>query len=324
MSMPNDAMRTRLDLRSLDFNAIQQATDEINAPVGKGLSETKDIEDHPELTATQSRQTPPGLPAPKSFSVEDMTLALMALKSKINDTQQEMSATDIKKMMAKMSDENEERVKAIEDSIAKMDQAKKAGVFGKVFGWIATIATVVTAAALCVTGVGAVVGGLLITGAVVALGMQIAQEIPAVQDWMSQNPAFGYVMLGVQVALAIVTAGAGLGSALAGVGKAAADISVKVIAQLIAALSTVVGGLSTVGVGGANIASSVYNKEAGDAQADAKKIEAELLNAQAAVDEEMKRLRKMMEEVQEGFSICMDIMNNATQAKQTVAQKLAV
>lgn len=311
-----------LALHDQGMNAVGQS-------VGKGVTGT---EARPPLQSPELEQQkqPPALPQSKAaFSVEDMTLILMGLKTKMGEEQQSMSVTDIKKTMTEQQSKAQERVKKIEESIEKMDKAKKGGVFGKIFGWVATIATVVAAAAMIATGVGAVVGGLLIAGAVVSLANQIAQEIPAVREWMAKHPAFGWAMLAVQVALSIATVTAALKTAAttavqAGVeaAKETAKVTAKQVARIVANISAMVEAGATAGSGAAGIATSAYNKQASNAQVDAKKIEAELLEAQAAIDDEMRRLRKMLEEAKEGFSIAMNIMNTATQSKQTIAKEM--
>ncbi|NEX17291.1 MAG: hypothetical protein C1943_11815 [Halochromatium sp.] len=262
----------------------------------------------------------PPLPPPPKMSIEDLTLALTALGAKIAETRQQTSITEIKGNMAKQTAENKERLAMIEESAKKADEAKKSGVWGKVFGWVATIAATIAAVALSITGVGALVGAALIAAAVIGLAMQVVNEIPAAKEWMANHSAVGWVMMGVQVALSVCTLGAGLAGAL----KTATDVAWKSAVAMIGKVANLLGSTATVGGGASGVATAILNSEASGAQVDAKAIEAELLKLQGLLDEEMARLKKMMEEAEESVSMCMSIMSGASQAKQNVIAKMAV
>lgn len=318
MSIPSDVMRNLL-------NTNLPVTD----PESMEVNPLKDIINRggllPQITTSKKpgdseTTSAPALPPPMKTSIEDMILALTALNSKMQETRQQTSVTEIKGNMVKQTQENNDRLKQINESVEKMEKSKKSGTFGKVFGWIASIAAVIAAVAMIATGAGAVVGGLLLAGALIGLANQILQEIPAVNEWMQKNPAVGWVIVGVQIALAIATVGVGVAGAV----KAVADTSIKATALFIQKLATVIQGASAVGAGASNIATGVYQKDAADATAKAKEIEAELQKLQGMLDEEMARLRKMLEEAQEGFSIAMNVMNSATQTKQTMISRQAV
>lgn len=262
----------------------------------------------------------PPLPPPPKMSIEDLTLALTALGAKIAETRQQTSIAEIKGNMAKQTAENKERLAKIEESAKKADEAKKSGVWGKVFGWVATIAATIAAVALSITGVGALVGAALIAAAVIGLTMQIVNEIPAAKEWMANHSAFGWVMMGVQVALSVCTLGAGLAGAI----KTATDVAWKSAVAMIGKVANLLGSTATVGGGASGVATAILNYEASGARVDAKAIEAELQKLQGLLDEEMARLKKMMEEAEESVSMCMGIMSGASQAKQNVIAKMAV
>lgn len=318
MSIPSNVTRNPLntnlpvtDPESMEVNSLKEVVNRGELP--------------PQITTSKKpgdseTNLAPPLPPPMKTSIEDMILALTALNSKLQETRQQTSVTEIKGNMTKQTQENNDRLQKINESVEKMEKSKKSGTFGKVFGWIASIAAVIAAVALIATGVGAVVGGLLLAGALIGLANQILQEIPAVNQWMQKNPAVGWVILGVQIALAIATVGVGVAGAL----KAAADTSIKVAAQFVQKLATVIQGASAIGAGASGIATGVYQKDASDATAKAKEIEAGLQKLQGMLDEEMARLKKMLEEAQEGFSIAMNIMNSTTQTKQTMISRQAV
>lgn len=299
----------------------------------------------PEVQSGGGTPQLPVLDPPKAMSMEDMMLALQALQTKIQDQQATTSKNDIQNTLNQKTAENDERIKQLEESISKMADAKKAGVFGKVFGWIATIAALVISAALIATGVGVVAGSMMLAGAVLGLGMQIFNEaggMEAMAKACGENgaQAFMWTMMAVQILLAVGSLGAGLASSsatvasklptLAGIlgktmgGFAQAGSSVNALANMTKVVAGVISGLSMVGQGASGIAGGVYSKDASDASAKAKETEAEMLKLQALMEEEMKRLKKILDEMEEGASIAMQALSSANETKSTITQKLGV
>ncbi|EXJ15657.1 type III secretion system translocon subunit SctE [Imhoffiella purpurea] len=317
MSIPTDVAR-----RLLDAAHVAETEEPVRA---QAPAPRTPVASAPPPASAASRGAPP-LPAPPPMSIEDMTLALTALSGKINETRQRMSINEIKGNMAKQSAENKERLAKIQESIEKADQAKKSGVWGKVFGWVAAVAAVVASAVMIATGVGAAAGALLLAGAITGLSMMVLKEIPAVADWMSKNPAFGWAMIAVQMVLAVASFGAGF----AGAAKAVADVAAKTVgaatkvANVVGKVANGVQGGASVGMGASAIGTAARSYQASEANIDAKQIESELLKLQGLMDEEMARLKKMMQEAEESVSICMGIMSGATQAKRNIAAKMAV
>lgn len=294
---------------------------------------------------TGPRLQQPPLDAPKAMSMEDMMLALQALQTKVQDQQAAASKNDIQNTLNKKTSENDERIKQLEESISKMADAKKSGVFGKIFGWVAAIAAVIVSAALIATGVGAVAGGLMLAGAVLGLGMQIFNEaggMEAMAKACGENgaQAFMWTMMAVQILLAVGSMGAGLASSSATVaskmptlaaalsktmgGFAQAGSSINAFANMTKVVAGVISGAAMVGQGASGIATGVYTKEASDASAKAKETEAEMLKLQAIMEEEMKRLKKILDEMQEGASIAMQALSSANETKSAITQKLGV
>ncbi|MEI6414186.1 MAG: type III secretion system translocon subunit SctE [Pseudomonadota bacterium] len=283
----------------------------------------------------------PVLEPPKLMSLDDMILAATALRNATMDLQATASKEQIRADLTKKTDENKERIKQLEESIAKMSEAKKSGVFGKVFGWIGAIAAVIVAAALIATGVGAVAGGLLIAAAVVGLGMQIFTEAGGMEWVVSKYGAdaaktFGWIMLGIQVALSVASLGVGIASSSASVVSKLPILAVK-LGNFVASGSTIntvanaakvvaglVQGLSMVGQGAATIDGGIKTKDAEEARAKAKDAEAAMLKLQAMLEEDLKRLKKMLDEMQDGVSVAMQVLSSTAETKNTIIQKSSV
>ena len=269
----------------------------------------------------------PELPAPKvKMSVEDMMLALIGIKNQLSEAQSEISVNDIKENMAKRTEENKKRLAELEKSSHKMEEAKSTGKWKKAFGWlgmvaqaVALVATTVVAVALIGTGIGAVLGAALIV-AIAAQALTLTHSVlmelsDGYAKFAEKNKAFGYIMAGVQIVGLVA-------SIISGVGLAG---QIPKLAQTIGLIiPAVLGGLAAIGQAVTTKIETDEKYDAGQTAAKAKEIEGAILKMQAQMDDEMKRLKRMLEEVQEGFSICMEIMSGATQAKLAVINRQAV
>jgi hypothetical protein len=241
--------------------------------------------------------------------------------------------------MSKVSDADKKKIDQIKKSMDKMSKAHKSGKWGKVFGWIGAVAGVIAGAALIATGVGAVAGGLLMASAVIGLAMQIAQSVPASAKWMAKNPAFGYAMMGIQIACAIGSMGAGWAGASEAVAAKLPQLAAfcakgsslaleagstaMTAAQAIKFVSVAFTAVGMIGKGSADIATAAYTKEASDADADSKQTAKDIAKLQAFLDDEMKRLKKLMDEAQDNVQNCMDILKSVSESKISLEQKFS-
>lgn len=270
----------------------------------------------------------------QSVDVEDMVLALTEISNKLNEEKTKASVTQIKNNSAEVKEANKEFQTQVEKAQKKMDKAKKAGTWGKVFGWVGDIVGVVVATTLIATGVGAVVGGLMMASALVGLANQIVTT--AAPDWVAKHPAFTYAMMGVQVALGIASLGAGFAAtAASSAAEAGEEVSqfgaamAKTIPsltttagseaynawQMIKVVASVIAGVSAIGQGTATGVQAVDSYEAKDADADSKDSAAEVAKLQAFLDRELKRLKELMNEADQGFQTSMNMLNGIAASK---------
>jgi hypothetical protein len=209
------------------------------------------------------------------------------------------------------------------------------------------------------TGIGAVGGALLIGAGLIGLAgtavgaaswgvgltLAVLKEIPAVNDWMNNTDAGKAVMwtlFAYQMATGAVSAVASLVSGVVGFVGSFATLGLKVtetgtkiaiegvklaigiITAAVKIMAEIAMGSVQIVKGGLTIAQGACTFDASIARSAARHIEANLIECEAAMEEENKRLKRLIEEVQEGFSTCMAILNQATQIKQTVISKNAV
>lgn len=256
------------------------------------------------------------------LNIEDMTRALMEIQTKLQDEQIKFSKEDIKVAMEKKKGLHEERLQKIRESIDKMAEAKKAGVFGKVFGWIATAVMCVAAVAMACTGVGAVASAMMITGAALMLTMQIASET-GLMDYLADKWG-SEAVLGLQIALTVASIALSLGAGAFAAPAAAASTSAQVAARVVAQVARIVGGIATMGAGAAGIGTAVKMKDAEDARADSMDIIAFMKKLQMMVEDEMKRVQEVLRKMQEGVDVVMQILSGQIDTKSFLIQQQGV
>lgn len=174
--------------------------------------------------------------SPAAFEIE-----LGKLTSDLERTQTQLKLDDIKRareLNEKKIGENQEKIKEAEES-AK--EAKKAGIFGKIFGWLSAIASVVIGAIMVATGVGAAAGALMIAAGVVgmvSMAVQHAAEAGLISKEVMEK--LGPALMGIEIALAVISMVASFGSSIgsiitkvgAKIGGTAAEMSAKLVTKV--------------------------------------------------------------------------------------------
>lgn len=319
-AQPNNLHQQNYANAASDLNTNMKSV--ANSIVGFILTSVKSAKDTAASLFTGvagKASQPPELEAPAKLSAEDMILALISIKNQLSDTRAAMSLNDIKANMAEQSRLGDKRIAEFNKSTEKIAESSKAGTWKKVFGWIGAVVAVATAVVLIATGVGAGLGALVLASAVLSFGMMIAQEIPEVAQWLKDHPTVGYIIAGVQIALAIATLGvAGFG------GLANAANTVSTFASKLPSLLAGLSGFISMLQGGAQIYTAIVQYGADTAKANATEISAEMLAVQALIEDEIKRLRKMLEELQEGFSVAMEMLNQSSEANLAIIRRQAV
>jgi transloator len=129
----------------------------------------------------QERETPPAgehgpeLDPPASDAeLGDLESLLMKLKNMSTEAQLKTAREFIEANKTQMAAKHKERIDKLMESLDKADKAKKSGLIGKIFGWIAVTVTAIAAIAACVATGGIAVGPCV--GALMAVGMMVLQE----------------------------------------------------------------------------------------------------------------------------------------------------
>ena len=153
----------------------------------------------------------------------------------------ETAKTASKNALKQVTKEGHERIQKLLDAFKKMAHAAKAGKFANIFGWVGAVAGLIAGIAVMAvagwTGVGAVAGACIVAASAIALGQKFAELSPKAKEWMQNNPAFGYAMMGVQILLAVASLGLTVGPALLNVATSAASIAVEAASATIKAVA---------------------------------------------------------------------------------------
>jgi hypothetical protein len=150
---------------------------------GSGTSGTADQVSYVARDQSGTDISQPTLDPPK-MDANALSLMLLELRSKLSDVQAKTSQEDVKITMDAQKEKHAEIMKEIEKAAKAMEKSKKAGTWGKVFGWVSVAASAVAAVAMVAlgavaiaTGVGAAAGVALIACGCIMGAMAVNQAV---------------------------------------------------------------------------------------------------------------------------------------------------
>ncbi|OZG72688.1 hypothetical protein BTA51_14255 [Hahella sp. CCB-MM4] len=286
-------------------------------------------------------QFAPELEKPQPRSSDELVALLLEIKSKSSNEQIASSQQDIQLSRTKQNQKHDEMLEQIEKSIKAGEKAKKGGLFGKIFGWIANIATAIAGAVMIATGVGAIAGAAMLALAVdsmvgAATGHSLMGELTKgiakglQAAGVSEDIANIVAAVTTTVMAIAVTVGAGMASAAkAGGGLISKLASSTAQAQKFQAVGTqvknvalITSATSEVGSGAAKVTTGVYNKQAADARANQMDMKKELAKLQAAMEAEQDRLKEVIAQLNEGVSRILQIMGNDHNTRMQISRNM--
>ena len=134
--------------------------------------------------------------------------------------------------------------------------------------------------------------------------------------------------LAMAIATVVLTAGAGTGSAVANVASSASKISDGAIKMATAAgkITQAVGGLTqaatSITAGGIGIAKAHDERDIENLRADKKEIDALLMKLQMQMEEEREEIRKVMEQIMDGYNVVMNMFSDAAASRQQLTANI--
>ena len=241
------------------------------------------------------------------------------------------------------------------DSIEKAEKAKDAGLVSKIFGGIAVaimavVAAVMVASAVFTGGASAVAAaGLMVAATSLVITMMVSSETG---NWMmevfgsEQDQQIGAMVFWSVLIMAMTLGAAGItgsagsaaaaanttaSGAAAGTGSGATVTASATTAATTAARSAKIaemsarftkvmryaGAASMIGDGSASAVSTSYNYDADMLRAEAKELNAWILHNQHIIDDLVEDIQKVIDELQQGFSVVASIIkdNHDTKSK---------
>ncbi|MBK8508179.1 MAG: type III secretion system translocon subunit SctE [Candidatus Competibacteraceae bacterium] len=291
---------------------------------------------HLGVAATGGGSAKPQLETPK-LDGSSLALQLLELQSKLTDNQLTSSKNDIEIRRAQNQQKFQEQMKALQDFAAKNAEAQKSGQIGKIFSWIAmglaaiamvaaTVATVLTGGATAPVVAGLVIGMVALAATATYTGLQDSGKLADLLKGLDDKQKMG-VTIGIQAALLVMTIISAALSFGAGAGAAAEAVSSTVktatsVAQVVKSSAQVAESAATIGQGAATISSAVLQYDASNAQADAMSIKAKLQKSQSLIEDEMDRIRKMMQEMDDSASRIFSAIQGGNATTMQIAKNM--
>jgi hypothetical protein len=165
-----------------------------------------------------------------------------------------------------------------------------------------------------------------VTGAVLATTTQIVAQVPGAMDSMGQEgqKAFMFTMMALQVAAAIVSLGAGIGTAV-NAAKATADIAVEAtkmmkMATVVSNSAQMAGGASEIATGAAGVARAEQQYNADMMRADLQEIAKFLKQLQQSDEKEIEFIKTLQEMTDKAWQIVAGASKDMMDARTAVVQ----
>ena len=253
-----------------------------------------------------------------------------------NEKEQAESAKNrIDTMKGELDVEHKDRKAKLEKTLKDMDEAAKARLRNKIFGWVLTGLAILGAIVACVATGGLAVGAVI--GAGIALTAQILNETGAMDKivegiskglqsiGMSKEAADIVAQIAITLIVVAASCGAGAaGGAVIGASKAASAImlalknAAEIIRPALSIATGIVGGISTISSG----VGSYQSYKAGMSQAELTETEKFLAIIQQRLDEAQEELEAILQAIQDLVSQIAQLLSSQTDTANEIAMQM--
>ena len=269
-------------------------------------------------------------------------VAYLQLDNEERQTQMAKDRIDIQK--DNLETEHNDRMKELEKSFKKMEDAEKARMASRIFGWLGAILAVVAAVVVTVV-TGGVAAGFAIAGAAMAVTALIMNETGAMESLtnklsehlqekygMSKSQAQLAASLIINISIMVAQLGCAIGSAAgaaasaakvaaeaAATGTAAAiSTTAKTVQSVVTIANTAVsaGGLASGGV------NSFFTYRSDDSKADVMELQKFITMLQQRLDESEEELQLIVEQLQSAITKIADLISSATDQSAEIANNI--
>ena len=245
------------------------------------------------------------------------------------ERQAEMAKDRINIQKDSLEKEHTERKDKINDSLKKMDDAKRASLASRIFGWLGAALAVIAAVVVTVVS-GGTAAAFAIAGAVVAVGALVLNETGAMDKMIEglakamEKAGMGKQAAQIVAALAInlVILAASLGCSIGGIASGAAGVA-SAAAKAVSSGMQIANG--AVGLGGmvAGGVSTGMNYESQMSQADVKELEKIIQQLQQQLDESEEELNAIIEAIQNSIGQIAELLSSETDTQNEIANKIS-
>jgi len=309
---------------------------------GRGVTVSASTAARDTATGTVTGATgAPALDNPDSEKCREANLEkLVAFLQLDNEERQAQMAKDrIETNKDSFKKEHEERKGKIQKSLDEIAKAEKARTASRVFGWLMAAIAVIVAAVACVATGGIAVGAVV--GAVVAVGMQTASELGAMDKLteaiadLFEKAGMGKeaakiaaaVFVTVAIIAASVAAGAGanaIANKLGIAGKALFGVSesVKASAEASRHILSNVSHFVQIGSVATAAGTAVVSYSAGQAGADVTEAEKFIAALKQRMEESQQELEAILQAIQNGIAQVAQLISSATDTAAEIAGQI--
>jgi len=248
------------------------------------------------------------------------------------ERQTQMAKDRIEMQKDTLATEHEGRMKELEESFKKMEDAEKSRLASRIFGWLGAIMAVVAAVIVTVVTGGAA-AGFAIAGAALAVGALVMNETGAMESitkalaehlqekyGMSKSDAQLAASLIINISIMAAQLGCSIGSAV-GAAKAVADTvstTVKTLQNVATIANTAIG----VGSLGSSAATSFFTYRSDDAKADLMELQKFITMLQQRLDESEEELQLIVDQIQSAIGKIADLLTSATDQSAEIANNI--
>lgn len=255
-----------------------------------------------------------------------------------DERQAEMAKERIEIQKQTLSTEHNDRLDKIKESLDKMDEAAKARMVSRIFGWLGAIVSVV-AAVITTVVTGGAAAAFAIAGAALAIATLVSSETGLTDKiieglakelekaGLDKQTAQIVAALAFNIAMIALSAGLSVGGMVAGAANAAKaaaatgqtiSATVKAVQSAVAVAGTAIGLASL----GSTIGSTVTNYKSQMASADVTELEKVMQELQRRLEESEEELKAILEALQNATGQIVKLLASETDTQAEIASKI--
>ena len=260
-----------------------------------------------------------------------------------NEERQTAMAKDrIELQKSSLDKEHDGRMKEINESVKKMQDAEKSSKISRIFGWIGAILSVVAAVALTVVSGGtaaafAIAGAVLAvtslvmneTGAMDAITEKLAKHLQEKYGW-DKNKSQLIASLVINLTIMAGSLACSIGGMVSGISSAAKAVAdganavhkVSELAKNVQNAITILNTATTAAALAAGGANTYLTYRAESKQADVTELEKFIQQLQQRLDESEEELEQILEQIESNIGAIADLLSSATDTSAQIAQNI--